>query len=137
MYSLLYMRLLNMRPLYMRPHTTIFVHSYYYMCVLILLYTRPHTTICVSSDNYICGRILLYLCTHTTVCVCIVLCVLRLLHMRASAYYYICVLILLYVSAYYYICAQALSAARKRRVAASLYVSNTTIYLASGNLLRI
>ena len=34
-----------------------------------------------------------------------------------------CVLILLYVSAYYDICAQALSAARKRRVAASLYVS--------------
>jgi hypothetical protein len=30
--------------LYMCPHTTMCVSSYYYMCVLILLYVCPHTT---------------------------------------------------------------------------------------------
>ena len=35
---------------YMCPHTTIYsVSSYFYVCVLILPYMRPHTTICVSS----------------------------------------------------------------------------------------
>jgi hypothetical protein len=75
---------------YMCPHTTIYVSSYYYICVLILLYMCPHmcphTTIYVSSyyymcprttkqagpvdlptnENYICVLILLYMCPRTT-----------------------------------------------------------------------
>jgi hypothetical protein len=39
------------------PHTTIYVSSYYYMCVLILL--------CVSSYCYVCVLILLYMCRLT------------------------------------------------------------------------
>ena len=62
------------------PRTAIYVSSYYYICVLILLYMCPHTTICVL--------ILPYMCPHTTIYV--------------SSYYYICVLILLHVSSYYY-----------------------------------
>ncbi len=33
----------------MCPHTTIYVSSYYYICVLILLYMCPHTTIYVRN----------------------------------------------------------------------------------------
>jgi len=51
----------------MRPHSTLYVSSYYYICVLILLYMRPHTTIYVSSFYYICVLILLYMCPHTTI----------------------------------------------------------------------
>jgi hypothetical protein len=40
---------------------TIYVSSYYYMCVLILLYMCPHTTIYVSSYYYIRVLILLYM----------------------------------------------------------------------------
>jgi hypothetical protein len=74
--------------LYMCPHTTIYVSSYYsyahrgqalfkplyiqHICVILL-----H----VSSYYYICVLILLYMCPHTTIYV--------------SSYYYICVLILL------------------------------------------
>ena len=50
------------------------VSSYYYVCVLILRYTCAHTTICVSSY---------YMCPHTTIYV--------------SSSYYICVLILLHM----------------------------------------
>ncbi len=55
------------------PLTTMYVSSYYYICVLILLYMCPHITICVSSCYY--------MCPHTT--------------MYVSSYYYVCVLILL------------------------------------------
>jgi hypothetical protein len=55
--------------------TTIYVASYYYICVLILLCMCPHTTIYVSSYYY--------MCPHTTTYV--------------SSYYNICVLILLYM----------------------------------------
>jgi hypothetical protein len=62
------------------------VSSYYYISVLIPLYICPHTTIYLSS-YYMTERqcthsvlILLYICPHTTIYV--------------SSYYYICVLIL-------------------------------------------
>jgi hypothetical protein len=58
--------------------SSIYVSSYYYICVLILLYMCPHTTIYVSSYYYICMKI----------------------HQR-RIYYYICVLILLYMCRYY------------------------------------
>jgi hypothetical protein len=35
--------------LHMCPHTTTYVFSYYYICVLILLYMYPRATIYVSS----------------------------------------------------------------------------------------
>jgi hypothetical protein len=63
---------------------TIYVSSYYYICVLIPLYLCPHTpkyvadmrlqavaqfdnTIYVSSYYYICVLILLYMCHHITI----------------------------------------------------------------------
>ncbi len=69
---------------YMCPHTTIYVSSCYYTCVLILLYMCPHATIYVSSYynmcphatthvssySYICVVMLLYLCPHTLADVC-------------------------------------------------------------------
>jgi hypothetical protein len=36
--------------------STIYVSSYYYMCVLILLYMCPHTAIYVSTYYYLCPR---------------------------------------------------------------------------------
>jgi hypothetical protein len=114
----------------MRTHTTIYVSSHYYICVLILLHPRqegsgtrcicvrillymcPHTTIYVSSFYYICVLILLYMCPHTTI--------------YASSYCYIrapgaVVASAVYVSAYYYICVLIL-----------LYMwPHTTIYLSS------
>jgi hypothetical protein len=76
-------------------HTSIYVSSYYYVRVLILLCMCPHTILCVLillyvlSYYYICVLILLYLCPHTPICVLIC---------------YICVLIMLcvcqYVSSY-------------------------------------
>jgi len=94
-------------PLYMCPHTAIYVSSYYFMCPQTTTYASsyyscPHTTIYLSSYYYICVLILLYvssyyyICPHTTIYV--------------SSYYFmrphttICVLILLYVSTYYCIC---------------------------------
>ncbi len=95
----------------MCPHTTTYVSSYYYICVLVLLHMCPHTTTYVSSDYNICVLILQHMCLHTTICVLILqymcphttICVLILLYMcphtsiYVSSYYYICVLVLLYV----------------------------------------
>jgi hypothetical protein len=55
---------------YMCPHTAMCVSSYYYTCVLILLYTCPHTTIYMSSYYYICVHILLHTYAHATTYVC-------------------------------------------------------------------
>ncbi len=60
----------------MSPHTTIYVSSCYYVCVLMLLYMRPHTAMYASSYYYTCVRILLYMCPYTTIYV--------------SSYYYVC-----------------------------------------------
>jgi hypothetical protein len=38
----------------MCPHTAVYVSSYCYIGVLILLYRCPHTAICVSSYCYMC-----------------------------------------------------------------------------------
>ena len=59
-------------------HTTIYVSSYYHMCVLILLYTCPHTTIYhttiyISSYYPICVLILLYVSSYYCMCVLILL----------------------------------------------------------------
>jgi len=69
----------------MRPHTTMYVSSYCYMCVRILLYLSsdyymcPHTPIYVSAYSYMCVLILLYMCPHITIYVSSDYCV--------SAYY--------------------------------------------------
>jgi hypothetical protein len=39
---------------------TLYVSSYYYICVLILLSIRPHTTIYVSSYYYMCPHTTIY-----------------------------------------------------------------------------
>ncbi len=56
----------TLRLLYIeRPHT-IYVSSYYYICVLIyVLYSQA--AIHRASSYYICVLILLYLCPHTTI----------------------------------------------------------------------
>jgi uncharacterized membrane protein len=55
----------------MRLDTTIYVSSYYSICVLILLYVSAYYYICVrihvSSYYCICVLILLYMCPHTTI----------------------------------------------------------------------
>ncbi len=110
------------------PHTTLYVSSYYYISVLILLYICPHTTI------HVCVLILLYiLSAHVAYCsgvlivtdiyryiyryipICVSSYYMLSAHVALSAYYYICVFILLYmclhttilttiyVSSYYYI----------------------------------
>ncbi len=52
------MRLAGMRVLWQhftcRYCTTLYLSSYCYICVLILLYMCPHTTICLSSYHCIC-----------------------------------------------------------------------------------
>jgi hypothetical protein len=48
----------------MWPHPPIYVASYSYIFVLILLYMCPHTAIYVSSYSYMCVLILLYMCPH-------------------------------------------------------------------------
>jgi hypothetical protein len=72
--------------------TAMYVSSYCYICVLILLicymssycYVCPHTAMCLASSYcYICVLILLYMCPHTATSV--------------SSYCYRCVLILLYM----------------------------------------
>ncbi len=61
--------------LLLSPSTSIYVSSYCYMCVRILLY--------VSAYCYMCVLMLLYMCPHTATYV--------------SSYCYICVLILPYI----------------------------------------
>jgi hypothetical protein len=83
--------------------STIYVSSYYYICVLILLYMCPHTTIYVSSYSLLCTEflgfivqqtfklnffnvrilVLLYMCPHTAI--------------HVSLTCYVRVLILLYI----------------------------------------
>jgi hypothetical protein len=104
--------------LYMCPHTTIYVSSYCYICVLILLYghtyssIRTHMCKCGNILLHICVLILLYMCPHTTICVLIQLYLCPHTTIYLSSYYYIFVLILLYIcphttiylSSYYYTC---------------------------------
>jgi hypothetical protein len=126
----------------MCPHTTIYVSSYCYICVLILLYMCPHTAIYVSSYFYICVLILLYMCPHTenlepafgslqvppTSAICL---------LYVSSYYNICVLILLYmcphtaiyVSSYCYICVLILRTSCTRILLCIR--PHTTIYVSS------
>ncbi len=61
--------------LYMCPHTAMYVSSYYYVCVVILLYMSllvyfcPHTNLCVSSYYYICPHTTIYVSSYYSVCV--------------------------------------------------------------------
>ena len=126
----------------MCPHTTIYVSSYHYICVRILLmcvssyyfastHPSPHAIYSMRVRRRSLWRQKhqlvreLYICVHTTICVLI------LLHMRyagdlsggnayficVSSYYYICVLILLttYLFAYYYMCPHTSTYAVRRR----------------------
>jgi hypothetical protein len=103
-------------------HTPIYVSSYDYICVLILLcvlirlYMCPHTTIYVSSYYYICVLIRLYMCPHTAICV--------LIRLYVSSYCYMCPHTTIYVSSYDCICVLIL-----------LYMCpHTTIYVSSSYL---
>jgi hypothetical protein len=76
------------------PHTTIYVSSCYYICVLILLYLCPHTTAFLSSGEYNGAIAQFRLLRDKEKIRYELVCVLTLL-------FYVCVLILLYVSSYY------------------------------------
>jgi hypothetical protein len=78
---------------YVCLHTTMYVSSYYGICVLILLYMCPQTAIYAGDAGnaaysccYICALILRCMCPHTTVYV--------------SSYYYMCPHTTIYVSSY-------------------------------------
>ena len=77
------------------------VSSYYNICVLILL--CPHTTIYASSCYYMCPTtmcvlILPYVSPHTTHCIC------AFILLNMCPHTTMCVCILLNVSSYYYLC---------------------------------
>jgi hypothetical protein len=85
----------------------IYVSSYYYICVLILVYMCPHTCIYVSASHtciYMCQELLIYVSGATDTCVLILLYISPHTTIYVSgatdvsSYYYICLLILLYVS---------------------------------------
>ncbi len=125
--------------------TTIYVSSYYYMCL--------HTTINVSSYYYICVRILLHVSAYYYKCVLILLCMCPHTTIYVSSYYYIsvrsffratpshvsscchtCALILLYMCPHTAICVLILlymcphtgvPAARRRRLPRSLRARHT------------
>ena len=109
--------------LYMCPHTAMYVSSYDFLCVLILVMC-PHTTIQMSSQSD--ELVLLYICPHTAICVLILLCVssyymcphtprcphtIMCPHTTICAFILLCVLILydmcphttVYVSSYSYL----------------------------------
>jgi hypothetical protein len=94
----------------MCPHTAIYVSSYYYISVLILLSICPHTAICVlitihvSSYYYILVLIPLYVSSYYYTCVLILLYMCPHPAIFVSSYYHIRVLILLHVPSYNYIC---------------------------------
>jgi hypothetical protein len=109
----------------MCPHTAtlcvrilLYVSSYYYICVLILLYMCRHTAgtqvrcfsvpgvpadavpfVNIEAPGHV-TRTAISVCPHTTMYMCPRICVLIML--------YTCVRILLYVSAYYCICVRIL-----------------------------
>ena len=62
------------------------------MCVLVMLYVCPHTTTYVSSYYYICVLVLLRVSSYSYTTSA------STLRLHVSSYYYICVLALLYVS---------------------------------------
>jgi len=101
----------------MCPHTTIYVSSYYYICVSRFAQTAQtptsrrtnargaHTTINVSSYYYICVLILRYMCPHNPVLILLYVSSYSRPHTTiyvssysrphtTTSYYYICVLIL-------------------------------------------
>ncbi len=49
---------------YVCPHTAMYVSSYCYICVLILLYMCPHTAVYMSSYCYICPHTAIYLSSY-------------------------------------------------------------------------
>jgi hypothetical protein len=114
-------------PLYMCPHTTIYVSSYYYISSS---YYYILSIIYVSSYSYYC------VCPHTTICVVILLCTYTYMQARClrrfassvSTYYYICVCILQCMSSHYYVSSYYMQARCFRRSASSRTVSSPHKY---------
>ena len=102
--------------------TTIYVSSYYYVCVLKLLYVSsyyymcPHTTLQVSSHYCICVLILLYICPHITMCVLILL--------YNCPHTTMCPHATIYVSSYYCICVRITTGMWRAHDSLVLYVSS-------------
>jgi hypothetical protein len=86
---------------YICPHPTIYVSSYYYLCVLVLAHSPLLKTL---SRMLLSGlsAILLYMCPHTTASS--YYCICARIPLPVFAYCCIFVLILMYVSSYCYIC---------------------------------
>jgi hypothetical protein len=121
----------------MCPHTAVYVASYRYICVLILLYLFPHTSTHVSSYCYMYVQILLHMCPHTAtyvsnsatyvssycyMCLHTAICVSSYCYIRVCILLYMCICVFkplyvpsycyirvcVYVSSYYYIRARIL-----------------------------
>jgi hypothetical protein len=90
------------------PHTAIYVPSYYYISirlVLLSLYVSPYCYIYLSSYCYICVLILLDIHQpHTTIRVLILLYMCPHTAIYVSSYYYMCPHTTIYVSSHYYLC---------------------------------
>ena len=85
---------------YIRVFILLYISSYYYICVLILLYMFPYIPIHMSSYYHIFVFIFLAVRLHTTVFVRIILYMCLHTTMYMSSYSCTCVLKLLYVSSY-------------------------------------
>jgi hypothetical protein len=111
--------------LYMCPHTAayaIYVSSYCYICVLILLYMCRHTAAYVV--------ILLHMCPHTTMCVLVLLCTCPYTATCVSSFCSVCVLVqqyiqrshaTIYVSSHTQTATAALELARSTTICVSSY----------------
>ena len=69
---------------YFFPHTTIFVSSCYYLCVLIQLYVSWHYYKCLSAYYYVSSFYYIWFCIQ--LCVLILICV-RILEYMSSCQY--------------------------------------------------
>jgi hypothetical protein len=89
-------------PLYLSPHTAIYVSCYYSYYECSEAKRDCSTTVSVSSYCYICVLILPYMCPHTVICVLILLYMCPRAAIDVSSYYYMCVLTLLYMCPHTY-----------------------------------
>jgi len=70
----------------MCPHTAMYVSSYCYGCVLILLYVSSYYY--MRAQRALQDSILLHMCPHTAICVRILLCVSSISHELVFLFFY-------------------------------------------------
>ncbi len=80
------------------PHTAMYVSSYCFMCVIMLICMCPHAAICVSSSCYMCPHTAIYVSSYCYVCF------LQGGFTAKASHCYICVLMLLYMCPHTALC---------------------------------